>query len=80
LAAKTPIYRCLILLDFFGFSRPNIDFSMGYDGFSGKNFSPPFSAGGKRRKGASGRGYAAVGDCSWRKLNLVSDFLQEIVA
>jgi hypothetical protein len=30
-------------------------------------------------KGARGRGHAEAQDCSWRKLNSVSDFLQEIV-
>ena len=30
-------------------------------------------------KGAGGRGHAEAQDCSWRKLNPVPDFLQEIV-
>ena len=29
-AAKTPDYKGWISLDFLGFSRPNLDFSMGY--------------------------------------------------
>jgi hypothetical protein len=32
-------------LDFLGFSRLNLDFSMGYEAFSGKNFSLSLSAG-----------------------------------
>jgi hypothetical protein len=44
-AAKTPAYEPWISLDFLGFSRPDRDFSMGYADFSGKNFSPSFSAG-----------------------------------
>src|SRR5580704_13280842 len=43
-AAKNPAYESWISLDFLGFSRPNRDFSMGYTAFSGKNFSPSFSA------------------------------------
>ena len=34
-----------IVLDFLGFSRPNLDFSMDYEAFSGKNFSLSLSAG-----------------------------------
>jgi hypothetical protein len=30
--------------------------------------------------GARGRGHAEAQDCSWGKLNLFSDFLQELVA
>jgi hypothetical protein len=30
-AAKTPVYEGWISLDFLGFSRPNLDFSMGYE-------------------------------------------------
>src|SRR3984957_8330703 len=44
-AAKTPADECWIVLDFLGFSRPNLDFSMGYEAFSGKNFSLSSSAG-----------------------------------
>jgi hypothetical protein len=38
-AAKPPEHAYWILLDFLGFSRPNRDFSMSYEGFSGTNFS-----------------------------------------
>jgi hypothetical protein len=38
---KTPDYGGLISLDFLGFSRPNRDFSMGYEDFPRKNFSGP---------------------------------------
>ena len=44
-AAKTPADECWIVLDFLGFSRQNLDFSMGYGAFSGKNFSLSLSAG-----------------------------------
>jgi hypothetical protein len=32
-----------ILLDFLGFSRPNLDLSMGYEDFRGENFSRALS-------------------------------------
>jgi hypothetical protein len=41
-AAKTLADECWIVLDFLGIPRPNLDFSKGYAGFSGTNFSPPF--------------------------------------
>ena len=44
-AAKTPADECWIVLDFLGFSRQNLDFSMGYEDFSGKNFSLSLSVG-----------------------------------
>jgi hypothetical protein len=64
-------------LDFLGFSRPNRDFSMGYADFSAKNFSSRFF----RRHGSAGTGaprgwHAEAQDCSWAKLNSISDFLQ----
>jgi hypothetical protein len=37
--AKTPDFAYWILLDFLGFSRPNLAFSMGYTGFSLKEIS-----------------------------------------
>ena len=48
-AAKTPADACWIVLDFLGFSRPNLEFSMGYEAFSGKSFSLSLSAGAERR-------------------------------
>ena len=42
-AAKTPDSGGWISLDFLGFSRPKRVFSIGYDGFSSKIFSPRFS-------------------------------------
>ena len=39
---KDPDYAGWILLDFLGFSRPNRDLSIGYKGFSVKNFSSRF--------------------------------------
>src|SRR3984957_146613 len=53
-AAKTPADECWIVLDFLGFSRPNLDFSMGYEDFSGKNFSLSLSAGGDAGTGTCG--------------------------
>jgi hypothetical protein len=41
-AAENPIYRYWILLDFFGFSRLNQDFSMGYTAKSKKEIFSPF--------------------------------------
>jgi hypothetical protein len=41
-AAKTPDYGYWILLDFLGFSRLNLDLSMGYGTLSENNFSLPF--------------------------------------
>jgi hypothetical protein len=37
-AAKIPVFAYWIPLDFLGFSRQNLDFSMGYAGFSRKKF------------------------------------------
>jgi hypothetical protein len=43
---ENPDYESWISLDFLGFSRPNIDFSMGYVGFlAEENFSRSFAAG-----------------------------------
>jgi len=67
-------------LDFLGFSRSNRDLSMGYAGFSRKNISRALCRGGRSAgTGACGPGHAEAQDCSWGKLSLVSDFLQEIV-
>ena len=77
---KTPNYGAWILLDFLGFSRPNRDLSIGYKGFSVKNFSSRFfrsirsvSMGNaqSRRRGRQ--------DCSRSKPIPISDFLQWIV-
>jgi hypothetical protein len=49
-------------LDFLGFSRQNRDLSMGYTGFSSKNFSRSFCPLGVRSGGLEDRqrGYAEV--------------------
>jgi hypothetical protein len=39
---KFPCFKPWISLDFLGFSRPKLDLSMGYAGFSLKEFSAPF--------------------------------------
>jgi hypothetical protein len=59
-AVKTPEFARWKSLDFLGFSRQNRDLSMGYAGFSLKNFSWPFSPPGVRSGGHEGRrrGYA----------------------
>jgi hypothetical protein len=45
-----------------------------------KFFSRSFLRGvGAAGTGTGGRGHAEAQDCSWGKLNLASDFLQEIV-
>jgi hypothetical protein len=43
LAAKAPDNAYWIVLDFLGFSRLNLDLSMGYADFRGQNFLEPFS-------------------------------------
>jgi hypothetical protein len=64
-----------ICLDFLGFSRPNPDFSVGYADKTTQSFS---------RRPGSLKGDSATEtlrnavDCSWRKRNSLSDFLQEI--
>jgi len=45
-----------IFLDFLGFSRPNLDFSIGYTGFSAKKISRALLW----RRGAAGTGAAAL--------------------
>jgi hypothetical protein len=42
LAAKAPDNAYWIVLDFLGFSRLNLDLSMGYADFRGQNFLEPF--------------------------------------
>jgi hypothetical protein len=73
-AAKAPVEGYWFSLEFFGFSRPNRELSMGYAELGAKYFSRalwrwnrrcgPLSFHEKRR------------DSSWAKLNLISDFLQ----
>jgi hypothetical protein len=66
-----------ISLDFLGFSRPNRDFSTGYEARSGEKFNSRFSRGVRgATDGACARGHADGQNCSWGELNLVSDFLQ----
>jgi hypothetical protein len=45
----------------------------------GNFFLSPFPGVRSAGTGACGRGHAEAQDCSWGKLNLVSDFLQWIV-
>jgi hypothetical protein len=46
---------------------------------AGKIFLASCSAGKTHRNGSCGRGHAETQDCSWGKLNLISNFLQEFV-
>jgi hypothetical protein len=72
-AAKTPADDYWILLDFLGFSRPNLDLSMGYSGFSTILFSCALPGGRQKRDmllATGKRGYP----CG--KLNSFSVFLQ----
>jgi hypothetical protein len=67
-------------LDFLGFSRPNRDLSKGYTRFSAEFFPRAFVAAKaplKRRPHDSAGGRAGL---FMGKLNLISDFLQEIAA
>src|SRR5215471_11364929 len=72
---KSPDFKPWIFLDFLGFSRPNLDFSMGYEDKSAKDFS---SRSPVRRQGRRPRSCGS-GKRSCEKLNLVSDSQQEIV-
>jgi hypothetical protein len=76
-AAKTPSQEGWISLDFLGFSRPNRDFSMGYEDLSLNEFSRALCGGGQRRNGRQRPWHAE--DRSWGELSTVSDFLQAIV-
>jgi hypothetical protein len=52
---------------------------MSYAAFNWNNFSRALLRGARSAgTGACGRGHAEAQDCSWGKLNLVSDFLQAI--
>jgi len=77
-AAKSPVRRGWILLDLLGFSRPNLDLSMGYTRFSGKRISRALCRrGGGPGTGASGPGMQRI--VHEEELSAASDFLQEIV-
>jgi hypothetical protein len=74
---KTPVRRYWIRLDFLGFSRPNLDLSMSYTGFSLAEISRALGlANGSAGMDSTRRGRADAQDCSWGKLNIISDFLQ----
>jgi hypothetical protein len=80
LAAKTPIDRYLIFLDFLGFPRPNRDLSMGYTRLSRKKFSSRFSPAFEARgRNPTVLTRAEAQDCSLAKLNLTSAYPQELV-
>jgi hypothetical protein len=57
-ATKAKLLSYWIVLDFFGFSRPNRDFSMGYERFVAKIFSDGFAPVGCRQKWSARSGRA----------------------
>jgi hypothetical protein len=68
-------------LDFLGFSRANRDFSMGYADKSEKVFFIPLFVAVKEPSQRLAHDLAwRRTDCSWRKLNTISDFLQDVAA
>jgi hypothetical protein len=72
-----PSFEGWILLDFLGFSRQNLDFSMSYARFLRKNFSRGIPDVVRRRdEELAVEAVREAQDCSWRELTLVSDFLQ----
>jgi hypothetical protein len=80
-AAKTLGFGGCKSLDFLGFSRPDLDLSMGYRVISIDDFFLARLSSRKRR----GNGNPTIGpaegiDRSWDKLSFISDFLQEIAA
>jgi hypothetical protein len=73
-AAKTPARECWISLDFLVRIET---FQWVTRLLAGRIFPRAFSA--RAGTGACDRGDAKAQDCSWGKLNSISDFLQEIV-
>jgi hypothetical protein len=74
---ENPVHEGWIVLDFLGFSRSNQDFSMGYAARNTETFfSALFPSVERRHNERVCLGHAEAPDCSWSKLNLVSDFLQ----
>jgi hypothetical protein len=79
LAAKAPYREGWISLDFLGFSRPHLYFSMGYADFSLRRISRALPRRGKPGTGALALADAEGGIGHEDKLSLTSDFPQEIV-
>jgi hypothetical protein len=80
-AANTPDFGGWISLDFLGFSRANRDLSMGYADKSEKVFFIPLFVAVKEPSQRLAHDLAwRRTDCSWRKLNTISDFLQDVAA
>ncbi len=73
---RKPTFVAIGLLGFPWISRPNRDLSMGYADFRWRNFSGPWPRRRQRRNGLLRSWRADAQDCSWGKLNLISDFLQ----
>jgi hypothetical protein len=77
---ESAVYSDWISLDFLGFSRPNRDLSMRYAGFSAKIFSwPPSSLMADAREQEITAHNVEIRK-SHAQLNLISDFLQSLVA
>jgi hypothetical protein len=77
--SKSRSYEGWISLDFLGFSRPNLYFSMGCADFSLNDFSRALPRHGKPGTGALSLADAEGGICHGDELSLTSDFPQEIV-
>jgi hypothetical protein len=78
-AAKPKDYGYWISLDFLGFSRANRDFSMGYTDKTEKSFSSRFCRRERAVETVKPTIWHGEGtDCSWGKLNSISNFPQDI--
>jgi hypothetical protein len=78
--SKDPNFGGWNSLDFLGFSRADLDLSIGYEGKSRKVFSSRFCRRKQPSKHLAHDSAAAGTNCSWDKLNSISDFLQDIAA
>jgi hypothetical protein len=78
-AVKTPVRTCWISLDFLGFSRTNLDFSMGYADENRKNILSLLAASKRSGAGTLQWRHADGQDLTWGELSLDSDYQQHIV-
>jgi hypothetical protein len=79
-AAKALAYEGWIVLDFLGFSRQDLDLSMGYVAFWDNNFLSAFSLTLEAREWESRPYHVETHKFSFVHLKLISNFLQRIVA
>jgi hypothetical protein len=77
---ETPDYEGWFCLDFLGFSRPNLDFSMAYTDNREKDFSSRFHLTKEPSKRLAMIWHTEGTDCTWGKPTSISDFLQDIAA